>query len=432
MPLQARTLACLGGGANSPIYAVELPEGEPCTLKVFLGQDAVARAQGERDWRSRAEHRGIAPVRASYHWQHHPALAFPAIDGATLETLRSGTPSGRALLPARVAAAIGAAVGEALRSAPPALCTRQLSAEDVLVTAAGEVLVADPGSGPPLSGAEDPRALSYRLGALLFSLVTGRALPTPGALELPWERRLRRALEAAGVPTEAAKLLRRLVAWSPERRPRPEVAIARLRFLSEDLDGPTLVAWAASTAGLRRPSPETGTRITLEFNTETTRYAVGDDQEMLFFPDGGADADAPTELAEEPPLDVLIEPVVAEHAHAAGFDFPDQTEVHPFPPLFADDLAEAGPHEDERTDPEDFASVSAEDRTDPEPLHLPHADADTGIFDDEGDDAPAARVMQDPAPARSGVAESASMRGPWIVGGIMLILAAAASYAAAG
>lgn len=244
---------------------------------------------------------------------------------------------------------------------------------DVQALPGGRVEIAP--APPDERGSDDARDLSYALGALAFTLYTGAAPPRRATMALAHERALRRLLSAADLDGEAADLLRRLLAWDPERRPWPEAAIEQLRQAAPpeaeatppqpaDEDAPTELASEEELAagpGDASPQPD--------------RFTVAEDREMLFFPDTTS-PDLRPPLAPSASLDLLVDG--AEPAEPEDpFSIPDQTTVVPFPypfPVSAppplDGATDPEGHqtspEDERTDPEIYRVSSEDERTDPE------------------------------------------------------------------
>lgn len=255
---------------------------------------------------------------------------------------------------------------------------------------------------------EEARDLSYALGVLLYTWLTGVAPPRRATMSIAHERVLRRSLANAELDGEATELLRRLLAWDPVRRPWPEVAIAQLRVLAgpaldlcrppeippEDLATERAQLSAALTEEIEPSEPselsraeERSAAVTANFHDGDTaappalpaRFSVADDHELLFFPE--VTSPEPALPAPLPPVQDVRAPVLVEEPveEEDPFSIPDHTTVVPFP--YRHEIGLGPSSDDEATDPELYKSASEDDRTDPEgsqamAAHL-HAD-DTG------------------------------------------------------
>lgn len=240
---------------------------------------------------------------------------------------------------------------------------------------------------------EDPRDLSFALGALLYGLTAGAPAPRRASLFLAHERAMRRALGELSLDDDASSLIRQLMAWDPARRPWPDVALERIRAFAppdpgdrvteddapedgapED-DAPTeLAADDAPTDTLPADTPLEPVQVSAD------RFTIADDQEILFLPDGPS---RPTAS-----LDSLDGPVTLDDPSETDdpFSIPDQTRVVHHRHAWQIGL---GPSlEEDPTDPEVRSGLREDEHT------------DSGVLADHAVPMP----MDDPSPPPPGLA----------------------------
>lgn len=284
-------------------------------------------------------------------------------------------------LPLAVAAARVALVGEHLlaESSAQGGARVSLGADQLRFLPSGRLELAPPAADEPRS--EDPRELSYLLGALLYTWLVGAPPPRRATMAMAHERALRRALGASGLDLETVELLRRLLAWDPARRPWPELVVAQLRArLPEEepaADGDDVAEDVPTEL-----APESPAELTVEVDQATAEAAFDADEQ-----------DARRAALNAP---VTLEPEEGELDAEDPFSIPDQAAVVPFPWPGAPYALE----EDEATDPEIFraAGLSEDERTDPELAHLEAAHLEAAHEEaahEEADEAAAADVSPD-------------------------------------
>lgn len=238
---------------------------------------------------------------------------------------------------------------------------------------------------------DDPRELTYALGALVYAWTTGQAPPRRQTMPMGHERALRRALAANGLDGAQAELLRRLMGWDTTRRPWPEAALGLLGTGAVGVVAPVAAeVEEAVEEAVAEPAPEPAAELAPEPPTDLAPepvtelaevraepppavsgpdvYAVASDHEILFFPEAGTPFPGPTadvtpRLPSEGGASEYF-PQASSEAGDRGFSIPDHTRVVTFPHLFSGGPANA--EEDEITDSEGFAPAGEDERTDPE------------------------------------------------------------------
>lgn len=236
-------------------------------------------------------------------------------------------------------------------------CARVLAASDVLMAGEAEE--------------EDPRDLTFALGALLYGLTAGAPALRRAPLFLAHERAVKRALADLCLDEDATGLLRQLLAWDPGRRPWPDTALERIRAFAPPSPPEPVVVEAAHESEDEAPALEEDapTELAAEdahgappgedagiepVQVSTDRFTLADDQEILFLPDGPS----------RPSVD-LQSPVTLDDPSDADdpFSIPDHTRVVPHRSAWQIGL---GPWtDDEVTDPEQRVRLSEDDHTDP-------------------------------------------------------------------
>ena len=432
----------LGSTPEARVYAGTLAGDTPvpCAVKGLLGSEGEAELRAEAELRRVARHPALAHARAWGMLEDRPAILLAPMDGTALDTLP--TP------PLRAALDLCTGVGEALLDLD-IVPRRALLPRDVLVGAGGAVSLLGLGSGPRLQDADDPRATTFAIGALLLATICGATPPTRLVLEMAYDRALRRLLEAADVPEALSGLLRRMLAMAPARRPWPEVALSQLQSLASAPGGLDLAAWMEEVAPQEVATPSEPRPFVTEIAWDQAgahqesavegpgpdlRFAVADDQELLFLPDTTAErldlVDQATDLDEFPEAPAAGDLVVSDHAAV----------VH-FPPLFYGVSAEGALAS--VAFPGDATDPSLSERTDPEAGGLAEDDQTTPGEDDAPGEALEVAEALVPGPAPQGVrlgppptVEAPQRRkragwSRWLVLGTVVLLAAAAGAAIA-
>lgn len=288
-----RVLGRVATVAQARVLAVQRGDA-PATLKWFPGSASRPRALAEADLRTTVRVAGLAPCRSLIDLDGGVALLLDGEAGTSVSLLSRAAP-----MPPRAALELVAAVGEVLLALDESGGVwGMLQPEDVAVTAEGAVNLLDPGSGPRADEAADGRALTWRLGGLLFSLATGRTYPMRAGMPFAREVTVGRHLVARGVSAEMSGLIRRLLVGAAQTRPWPEEAIVLARALAIALDGPDLRAWSRTQRTPLR-DPMAGRLVSLEVQPAAVVLRppeARDEIEVLFEDLGTPDDDASTDL----------------------------------------------------------------------------------------------------------------------------------------